>query len=79
MTKVKRSNPSQTCSPRLGMRMRWRRTAGIHVSRFNSALVSKGFDRELRMSKRDLCRFIGCEIRQQEYVGIMTENGHLSL
>jgi molybdopterin-guanine dinucleotide biosynthesis protein A len=94
--------------------------AEIHVSRFNGALVSKGFDRsegkhhtmfhltasgkrtsirtrlshgqrkvddwlqsqiarELHMSKRDLLRFINCEIGKQEYIGMMIEDGHISL
>jgi hypothetical protein len=94
--------------------------ADIHVSRFNGALVSKGFDRSeskhhtmvhlmangkrtsirtrlshgernvsdwlqsqvaraLHVSKRDLLRFIDCELSQDEYVRVMTERGHMRL
>lgn len=35
--------------------------------------------KELHLSKRELLRFIGCEIGYQEYVGLMTERGHLRL
>jgi hypothetical protein len=33
--------------------------------------------KSLHLPKRDLLRFIDCEISQQEYVSLMIEKGHL--
>lgn len=94
--------------------------AELHLSEFNRALVSKGFDRsegkhhtmfhlmaygkrtsvrtrlshgerrvddwlqsqsarELHLSKRELWRFIKCEISEREYIDRMIEGGHILL
>jgi hypothetical protein len=35
--------------------------------------------RELYLSKRDLLRFVDCELGQDEYIRMMIERGHIRL
>jgi molybdopterin-guanine dinucleotide biosynthesis protein A len=55
------------------------RTRLSHGQRKVDDWLQRQIARELHISKRDLLRFIDCEISQQEYVGMMIEKGHILL
>ena len=55
------------------------RTRLSHGERRVDDWLQSQIARELRLSKRELWRFVKCEIGEQEYLGMMIEGGHVLL
>ena len=55
------------------------RTRLSHGERRVDDWLQSQIARELHLSKRELWRFVKCEIGEQEYLGMMIEGGHVLL